>query len=241
MIATERRSTERRSTGGDARRAGAAARLPIKEASQALREGDAERVHELARRVALQTGSRTAAIADLLHPAQVEVGNLWYLGLATSADELRAAAVVEEVVARLPATPVSNPVPRGFRCVLAAALGDPHRLGVTMLAAALEDEGWAVEVLEPDVRWPDVVRQATELRARLVCISAGVNCMSAGVTPGIPPLAQAIDSLHERRIRVLVAGVPFNRRPELWRQVGADAIALDVRIGTVLARRLGLK
>lgn len=237
MIATERRST---ATG--TRRAGAAARLPIQQASQALRVGDVEAVRELALRVALQAGSRTAAIADLLHPAQVEVGNLWYLGLATAADELRAAGVVEEVVAQLPPTPVPNPLPRGFRCVLAAPPGDPHRLGLKMLAAALDDEGWAVEVLESDARWPDVVRRATEVHARLVCISAGVSCISAaGVTPVIPPLAQAVDSLHERRIRVLVAGVPFNRRPELWRQVGADAIAPDVRIGTVLARRLGLR
>jgi methanogenic corrinoid protein MtbC1 len=236
-------ATERRSAAHDTRRAGAAARLPIQQASQALRAGDVEQVRELAQRVALQTGSRTAAIADLLHPAQVEVGNLWYLGLATSADELRAAAVVEEVVAQLPATPVANPVPRGFRCILAAAPGDPHRLGLKMLAAALEDEGWAVDVLQPDARWPDVVREAIELHARLVCISAGVTCISAGVTPtpGIPPLAQAVESLHQHRIRVLVGGVPFNRRPELWRQVGADAVAPDVRIGAVLARRLGLR
>ncbi len=238
MIATER---ERRAPSRDRRGAGAAARLPIQQASQALRAGDVEQVLELAQRVALQAGSRTAAIADLLHPAQVEVGNLWYLGLATSADELRAAAVVEEVVAQLPPTPVPNPVPRGFRCLLASAHGDPHRLGLKMLAAALMDEGWANEVLEPEARWTDVVRAATELHARLVLISAGVTCISAAVPPGMPGLAQAVEALHQQRIRVLIAGVPFNRRPELWRQVGADAIAPDVRMGTVLARRLGLR
>lgn len=225
---------ERRFTGSEKRRAGAAARLPIQQASQALRAGDVETVRELAQRVAVQAGLRVAAIADLLHPAQAEVDNLWYLGLATSADELRAAAVVEEVVAALPPTPVRNPVPRGFRCVLAAPHGDPHRLGLITLAAALEDEGWAVHVLEPDARWHDVVVRATDLHARLVCISAAA-------TPAVPPLAQAIDSLHQHRIRVLVGGVAFNRRPDLWRQVGADAIGPDVRIGTVLALRLGLR
>lgn len=227
MIAVEQQSSR-----SEASRAGAAARLPIQQASRALRAGDVETVNELAQRVALQAQSRTAAIADLLHPAQLEVANLWYLGLATSADELRAATVVEEVVLRLPPTPVRNPVPRGFRCVLAAPHGDPHRLGLRMLAAALEDQGWAVEALGPDACWSDMVRRATELHVRLVCISAGV-------TPAIAPLAQALDSLHRRRIRVLVGGVAFQRRPDLWHQVGADAIAADVRVGTVLAHRLG--
>ncbi len=229
MIATELRPTRT-----ETRRAGAAARLPIQDAIQALIDGDVERVRELAYRVVLQTESRSAAIADLLYPAQLEVGNLWYLGDATSADELRAAAVVEEVVDWLPPTPTANPVPRGFRCVVATPHGDPHTLGRKMLSAALQDEGWTLGVLEPDAHWADVIRCAAELRARLVCISAAAPT-------GTSPLAQVIETLHQRGVRVLVGGVVFNRQPGLWRQVRADAIGPDVRIGTVLARRLGVR
>jgi len=37
---------------------------------------------------------------------------------------------------------------------------------------------------------------------------------------------------------VLVGGVAFHRRPDLWRRLGAAGLGTDVRVGVVLAGRL---
>src|SRR5689334_13667074 len=101
------------------RRSGSAARLPVRDLVGRLLHGDDDGARRLAERVLEETGSRTAVFADLLHPAQVEIGDLWYAGRIGVADEVRVAAAVRRIVGRLPPTPVSRPVPRGSRCVLA--------------------------------------------------------------------------------------------------------------------------
>jgi methanogenic corrinoid protein MtbC1 len=76
----------------------------------------------LAERALSETGSRAAVFADLLHPVQVEVGNRWYAGKASSADEVRVAAAVRPIVGRL------RPTPPPSRCPTARAACSPsHR------------------------------------------------------------------------------------------------------------------
>ena len=50
-------------------------------------------------------GRRVAVFSDLLQPAQVQVGELWYAGQIGVADEHRATAIVEAVVSSLPVDP----------------------------------------------------------------------------------------------------------------------------------------
>jgi methanogenic corrinoid protein MtbC1 len=215
----------------EVRRPGPAARLPVRHLVQALLDGDGAASYELAERVRLQTGSRTAVFADLLHPAQAEIGNLWYAGRVSYADEVRAAAAVRRIVVRLAPTPAARRVRRGARCVLAVPHGDPHDVGLMMLARALEDHGWSTELVAPARGFADLAEIVLARRPRLLGISAGV----------LPPLSQVeqvIATISGARVPVLVGGVAFNRRPDLWRRLGADGLGTDVRVGVVLAGRV---
>jgi MerR family transcriptional regulator, light-induced transcriptional regulator len=208
-----------------------AARLPVRALLDAVLHGDERAAVELARDVLDESGSRTSVFADLLHPIQVEVGNLWYAGLVTAADEVRAAAALARIVQLLPSTPELPAVRRGSRCVIAVPHGDPHHLGTLMLMLALQDHGWSTEVLGPVRGLGDVANLVAGRPPRLLCLSAGD-------LPPLPQVERAISIVHAARVPVLVGGAAFNRRPDLWRRVGADGHGADVRVGVVLAHRL---
>lgn len=213
-------------------RSGSAARFPVRDLIAALLDGDGAAAYELAERVLMETRSRTAVFADLLHPAQAEIGNLWYAGRLSYADEVRAAAHVRRIVERLAPTPASRPVRRGSRCVLAVPHGDPHDVGLMMLARALEDHGWSTELVGPARSLADLPEIVLSRRPRLFGLSAAI----------LPPTSQverAIATIKRGRVSVLVGGVAFNRRTDLWRRLGADGLGTDVRVGVVLAGRLG--
>jgi len=215
----------------ETRRAGSAARFPVRDLIGALLGGDEESAFDLAERVLEKTRSRTDVFADLLHPAQVEIGNLWYTGRVSHTDEVRVAAAVRRLVERLPATPVARPVPSGTRCLLAVPHGDPHDVGLTMLMLALQDHGWITEVLGPLRGLGDVADVVAARRPRLFGLSAGI-------LPPLPQVERAISAIRRARVPVLVGGVAFNRRPDLWRRVDAGGLGTDVRVGVVLANRL---
>ncbi|HSR26553.1 MAG TPA: cobalamin B12-binding domain-containing protein [Candidatus Eisenbacteria bacterium] len=215
----------------EARRAGSAARIPVRDLVDALLQGDDAAAFGLTRRVLEQTGSRTAVFADLLHAAQVEVGDLWYSGRVSYMDEVRVAAAVRRIVEQLPATPVARPVRSGTRCMLAVPHGDPHDLGLMMLTLALQDHGWSTEVIAPARSLYDIADIVAGRRPRLFGLSAGD-------LPQLPQLERAMSAIRRAQVPVLVGGVAFNRRPDLWRRLEAHGLGTDVRVGVVLAQRL---
>ena len=87
--------------------------------------------------------------AHLLQPALTKIGQMWFRSEVTVADENQATRVVEAVMAELPTTPTSRPVPAGSRCVLAAPCEEQHVIGLKVVNMVLEDEGWDVRTLGP--------------------------------------------------------------------------------------------
>ncbi len=205
-------------------------RPPVRLLVRALLDGDRTEAVNVCDRFLARTGRRVAVFADLLHPAQYELGDIWYRGMIGEEQELQAAALVGWLVDRLPATPTAS-VPAGWRCMLCLAPGDRHELGARMFALALEDDGWKVELADLE-DLEDLAAAAERARPRLAAISAGH-------LPSAVPLARSVAAVRELGLPVLVGGAVFNRSADLWRRVGADGWGADARVGTVLARRLG--
>lgn len=206
-------------------------RPPVRRLAGAMLRGDVREASDLAGRFLARVGSRVAVFADLVQPAQYEVGNLWYRGRIGIQDEHRAAGVLERLVGTLPPTPSRTPVPPGTRCLLAVMPGEQHTVGLGMFAHALEDDGWLVELLDSDCDAEDLAELVGRTRPRLVGLSAGY-------LPSPHRMAQVVSAVRDQGVPVLVGGAAFNRAGELWRRVGASAHGPDPRIGTVLARRL---
>jgi MerR family transcriptional regulator, light-induced transcriptional regulator len=195
-----------------------------------LRKGEKAGAAAFADEVFREMGSRLALFADLIHPAQYEIGDLWYRGEIGIADEHRATAIVEEITLALPPTPAQGRSPRG-RCVLAAVGSEQHVVGLRLLGAALEDDGWTVTMLGGRTPATDLTEMVRKLRPRFVGLSAGY-------LPQPGSLKATIEDLKKLRVPVLVGGPAFNRNASLWSRVGADGHGTDVRVAVALAQRI---
>lgn len=196
----------------------------------ALLKGDRPSAYRVADLEFADLGSRAAVFADLIHPAQYEIGELWYRGVIGVADEHRATALVETIVDRLPPTPTEDPL-LGCRCVLAAVGAEGHVIGLRLLAAAMADDGWQVDLLGPGTSVEDLQATVDRVSPQLIGISAAYVTDVAQIT-------SAVRLIKERGIPVLVGGAAFNRAFSLVEQVGADAHGADARVALTLARRL---
>lgn len=196
----------------------------------ALAAGDGATACDMAAAYLSATGSRVAVVSDLLHPAQYQIGELWYQGRLGVAEEHRATAIVSRVALALPPTPVDHPVRPGARCILAGIAGERHMVGLQLLALALEDEGWLVDQLQPPTPRPELLRAVTSWRPDVVGLSAAYLPITRQITT-------AVAELKRLQVPVLVGGPLFNRAPGLWRTVGADAHGSDARVATVLMRK----
>jgi 5-methyltetrahydrofolate--homocysteine methyltransferase len=206
-------------------------RPPVRQLAEAMLRGDADTAGDLAEQFLARAGSRLAVFADLVQPAQAEVGDLWYRGQACITDERRAAEVLQGLVAMLPPTPSRHRMPTGSRCLLTVLPGERHTLGPGMFALVLEDEGWEVDLLDNDCEPDDMPDLVERTRPRLVGLSAGY-------LPSVQRMAQVVAAIRALAVPVLVGGGAFNRAGDLWRRVGASAYGPDPRMGAVLARRL---
>jgi len=194
----------------------------------ALLRDDRDQARGLALQHLHASGSRLAVFADLLHPAQDRLAELWYQSRISAAAEGRAASTVLAITRRLPPTPGPGRS-ADSRCLLTALPDEAHTLGLEMLAAALEDDGWAVQVsLGHQPR--QLVELVRSIRPRFVGLTAGSLDSAA-------PVGTLIEALRAVRVPVLVGGQAFNRTPHLWRRLGATGRAPDLRVGLVLARR----
>lgn len=221
--------------GAGARRRGTAtARRPgrssVRSFLKAVLASDLDAASHIVAEELAARGSRAAVFADLIHPVQYELGDIWYRGEIGVADEHRATALVETIVNRLHATPVDNPV-RGCRCVLAAVGTEQHVFGLQLLAAALEDDGWQTEVLGPRASVDSLLETVDRVHPQLVGLSAAY-------LQDVEPIKRTVRLIKERGIPVMVGGQAFNRLPILAEQVGADAHGTDARVAITLARRL---
>ncbi|HVY64591.1 MAG TPA: cobalamin-dependent protein [Gammaproteobacteria bacterium] len=163
-----------------------------------------------------------AAYADVLLPAQREVGHLWHVGDVSIAEE----HLVSETTRDLMATIVANYAPGGTprRTLIAASVaGNAHDLGLRAAADLFRLDGWRCLFLGANVPAAELARAADAFGADLVLLNATLDTH-------LKPLADAIATLRRSapRCRILVGGRAFDGVPELAVKLGADAFAASI-------------
>ena len=124
--------------------------------------------------LALMFGERAArgswhAVAEHLGHLLAIIGDRWARGELTVAQEHLASASVQRALAVISET---FPLPRGARrCVLAAAEGDEHTLGLSLAELCLREHGWRVEWLGSPTRTIDLIERI-KAGADMVALSA---------------------------------------------------------------------
>lgn len=166
-----------------------------------------------------------AAIVDVLAPVLERVGTGWAQGELSVAQEHLATAVIRAHLDRLLADTRGSA--RGV-AVLACAPGERHELGLLMLAIMMRADGWQVAYLGSDTPVADAFTLASDVRARLLCISTTLADRLASLGDEL-----AYAELSEQTTLVL-GGAAMT--PTLARDLGGCFVADGLR-ETVLALR----
>lgn len=116
--------------------------------------------------------SITDVIEGLFAPALRKIGEQWHTSEVTIAEEHRASAIVERLLAIH--LPRKRGRPRG-RAVVTTPEGDHHGLSALMATAALRDAGWKVHHLGPDLPAEELVHFAQEHDIGVVVLSASTD------------------------------------------------------------------
>ena len=173
---------------------------------------------------------------DLLTPAARMLGELWeddevgFLDVTLGLGRMQ--RVVRDLGRRVAAeTPMSDDAGQAFICGMP---DEQHSLGIAMVAEFFVADGWGVTVGPP--------LGAEEVMHEVAAHWYDVIGLSAGVKERIPKITAVIRDIRHASLNadlaVMVGGRAFLDRPDLVREVGADASAPDAAQGPMVARTL---
>lgn len=166
---------------------------------------------------ALEQRSGIELIEHLVVPALQCIGRDWDEGRAALSQVYMSGRFCEELVDRVlpPSDPDRKHQPRSAIVVL----NDHHLLGKRIVYAHLRASGYELfDYGRLDV--PQVVQRVRADGVRVLLVS--VLMLPSALQ--VRALRQALDASPGPPVRLMVGGAPFVFDPELWREVGADAM-----------------
>ena len=119
----------------------------------------------------LSGAALTTLFDETITGAMHQIGELWFKGSITIADEHLATRVVFGALQVLSAA-VMPVQPNGLKAICCGIEGDLHELPVQLARIALESEGWEVQSLGPNTPLFALSEMVARQRPQLVCISA---------------------------------------------------------------------
>jgi len=136
-----------------------------------LQRGDEKEVTAFLLHAYMEGQSPAALFDQTITEAMHEVGELWFKGTITVADEHLATRVVLSALQQLRSIVVPAE-PTGLKAICCGIEGDLHELPVHLAEIILESEGWDVKDLGANTPLFALRDMVTAQRPQLVCISA---------------------------------------------------------------------
>ena len=119
----------------------------------------------------LSGAALTTLFDETITGAMHQIGDLWFKGSLTVADEHLATRVVISALQTLTAAMMPVP-PSGLKAICCGIEGDLHELPVQLATIILESEGWEVQSLGPNTPLFALSEMVARQRPQLVCIAA---------------------------------------------------------------------
>jgi MerR family transcriptional regulator, light-induced transcriptional regulator len=187
-------------------------------------------------RTTLSPGSTVAALyREVLTPALREVGRLWALGEMEVGEEHAFSEATQTVMAQRYPTQDAPAPRRGTRCCAFSACGEPHLIGLRMVADILELEGWDTLFMGAGLCGEHAMKALRKESPHLLALSVTVS-HNVGFARELIASIHFDDAL--RRMKILVGGQAFLENPGLWKEIGADATASGPAEAALVAARL---
>lgn len=195
------------------------------------------RRHEAIRLVLAAIESGALTIPELylgvFEPVLHEIGRRWQHNELTVAEEHYVSAATQLVMSQLyPRIFITER--RGLTMIAGCAGAEFHEIGMRMVADFFELDRWDTYYLGANVPAESMIVAVRERGAHLLALSATLSEHESYVREVISAL-RADPALAS--VPVLVGGSAFRRRPELWREVGADGFG-DATVAVALATDL---
>jgi methanogenic corrinoid protein MtbC1 len=179
---------------------------------------------------ALTRLSPIEAVEQIVVPALEQMGAAWEEGSVALSQVYMSGRFCEELVERV--LPPSDPDRKHQPRSAIVLLNDYHVLGKRIVYSVMRASGFELfDYGRMDVH--EVVERAMSDRLRVLLISVLM-------LPSALKVREVCDQLKARGadIKVVVGGAPFLFDPELWREVGADAMGRSAADAVAIVERL---
>lgn len=173
----------------------------------------------------------------IFRPVLWETGKLWQQNRATIAQEHYVSGMIHRIMEQIKGgvTSAGKQGRRKKRVVASSVGAELHEIGIRMVADFFEMDGW-------DVYSTGANTPAKSILAAVRDHKADVLALSITMPSRLADLHYLIRSLRADKetaqVKVIVGGYPFRVLPDLWKQVGADAVAVGVEDAVAAADRL---
>jgi methanogenic corrinoid protein MtbC1 len=159
--------------------------------------------------------------AQVLQPAQREIGRLWQVNSISVAVEHYATATVQRILHRL-----SRMVPprtrRNARMIGICGEGEHHCVGLEMVCSLCQLDGWDTYFVGANTPMTSAIELSRQLQPDIIAVSMTTLIALQNTRMLIAKLKEALpDAI------VVVGGYAATLGTELWKSFGADAYAAD--------------
>ena len=184
--------------------------------------------------LAMREANRATAVEKILLPTMQRIGLMWEKGEAALSQVYMSGRICEDLLDEmLPAAAGSQGL---FPPAAILVFEDNHALGKRLVFSALRLAQIPVRDYGIGVTLEELIDNVRQERPRVLLIS--VLMLRSALRVGA--LIRQLESLAERPY-VIVGGAPFLLDRQLWRQVGADAMAANSAEVIRLLDEIGIK
>ena len=175
---------------------------------------------------------------NVFQPVLREIGRLWQVGKVSVAQEHYMTATTGNIIAWLHDQVISSrgSVKRKRKTLVAACVAEElHEIGVRMVADFFDMDGWDTYYIGANTPAQSLLQAVGDLHADVLAISSTMLFH----TPVVHYIIRSLRAdPRTAKVRIIVGGYPFTLVPDLWRQIGADAVAGSADEAVAIANRL---
>ncbi len=162
-------------------------------------------------------GSPFTCLETLVVPALEEVGRRWERGEVALSQVYMSGRICEEIVDTM--LPPGDPGRVGLPPMAIVVLEDHHTLGKRIVLSALRAGGYEVADFGSGLSVDQLVERTVQGKIKILLISTLMLPAALRAKEAIARIKTALPGT-----KVIVGGAPFNFDPQLWNEVGADAM-----------------
>jgi len=161
---------------------------------------------------------------EIFQPVLHEMGRLWQQNEVTIAQEHYVTALIRQIMEQMhnQIAPTGRTA-RQKKTVVAACVGEElHEIGIRMVADFFEMDGWDVYYTGSNTPAKSILVAVKEQKADVVALSITMPSRLTELQYLVRSLRGDKDTA---QVKIIVGGFPFGLVPDLWKKVGADAVA----------------